>query len=329
MESNLNMKPLVIYHSPCADGTAAAFVAWRHFESLAQPPGSEVQADFFPASYGVQPPDVKGREVYMLDFSYPLDQMMQIATDAKSLTVADHHKTAQPTLEKLSDIFPDNRVGIFFSLNHSGAHLAWKLFFPQTPPPPLILYVEDRDLWRFQLPHSHEVNAYISNYPHDFVEWDYLNSDLKHDADARGHLLGSSPIVTAGKHILDTQKRLIEEICKEAVEVEFDGRKILATNCNAVSLASDVAKKLSFGRPFGMSWFYRRDGQYQFSLRSDEKMPDCVDVSAIAKKYGGGGHVNAAGLQVHAGDIHPAVDTAEAVRKLKEANDMLMEEKPA
>ena len=50
------------------------------------------------------------------------------------------------------------------------------------------------------------------------------------------------------------------------------------------------------GYDIGLAWFERGDGITQFSLRS-LKGGD-IDVSAIAKEYGGGGHQSAAGFQV-------------------------------
>ena len=50
---------------------------------------------------------------------------------------------------------------------------------------------------------------------------------------------------------------------------------------------------------FSMSWFQQADGRFQFSLRSRNKNvegSEVVDVSAIAKAFGGGGHAAAAGF---------------------------------
>ncbi len=64
---------------------------------------------------------------------------------------------------------------------------------------------------------------------------------------------------------------------------------------NATVLFSDIAGELAKGKPFGACYFDRADGKRQWSLRSS---PDGVDVSEIAKLYGGGGHKNAAGFEV-------------------------------
>jgi hypothetical protein len=57
---------------------------------------------------------------------------------------------------------------------------------------------------------------------------------------------------------------------------------------------SEVGHELAKKARVGMTWFERADGQIQFSLRS---IGD-IDVSRIAKLYGGGGHKNAAGFRM-------------------------------
>jgi nanoRNase/pAp phosphatase (c-di-AMP/oligoRNAs hydrolase) len=62
---------------------------------------------------------------------------------------------------------------------------------------------------------------------------------------------------------------------------------------NATVLQSEIGERLGKENPFSVTYFC--DGPVkQFSLRSNGK----VDVSAIAKSFGGGGHVSAAGYRV-------------------------------
>ena len=51
---------------------------------------------------------------------------------------------------------------------------------------------------------------------------------------------------------------------------------------------------LGKGEPFAATFFYDGEG-YVFSLRSDD---NGLDVSEIAKQYGGGGHKHAAGFKL-------------------------------
>jgi oligoribonuclease NrnB/cAMP/cGMP phosphodiesterase (DHH superfamily) len=87
-------------------------------------------------------------------------------------------------------------------------------------------------------------------------------------------------------------KQIIDDHIRHAREIEMAGHKILAVN--ATVLFSDIAGELAKGRPFGACYFDRFDGKRQWSLRS---APDGVDVSEVAKQFGGGGHRHAAGWE--------------------------------
>jgi hypothetical protein len=127
------VNPLILFHANCTDGFTAAWVAWRAFNR---------QADIHPCSYGDPPPDVGGREVYVVDFSYPRPVLEEMAQRAAFLRVLDHHKTAEEALRGLPYCQ--------FDMTRSGARLAWDYWHPGLPPPPLVAYVEDRDLWRWR-----------------------------------------------------------------------------------------------------------------------------------------------------------------------------------
>jgi oligoribonuclease NrnB/cAMP/cGMP phosphodiesterase (DHH superfamily) len=146
---------LVLYHSPCADGFGAAWSAWKKLGDT---------ADYKPVTYGQEPPDVEQYEhIYILDFSYSRDVLTKWLSD-RNVVVLDHHKSAEEQLRGLPNAY--------FDMNHSGAYLAWCYFHEFTESvPQLIKHVEDRDLWKFQLPHSREISAWIFSYPYDFEVW--------------------------------------------------------------------------------------------------------------------------------------------------------------
>ena len=60
------------------------------------------------------------------------------------------------------------------------------------------------------------------------------------------------------------------------------------------TLTSDAGHLLANGEPFAACYWDTPTGRV-FSLRSTD---DGLDVSEIAKKYGGGGHRNASGFRV-------------------------------
>ena len=153
------MKDICIYHGNCADGFTAAWAVWkRHGDSV----------EYHPGVYQQDPPDVTGRNVVMVDFSYKRPVILAMAAQAEHILILDHHKTAA---EDLVDL-PEN-VEVVFDMDRSGAMIAWE-YFHSTPPPKALEHVQDRDLWRFDLPKTREIQACIFSYPYEFETWDSL-----------------------------------------------------------------------------------------------------------------------------------------------------------
>lgn len=282
----MNDRPLVIYHANCPDGFCAAWVARKALGP---------DCEFVPAQYGQDPPDVRGRRVFILDFSYKRPVMRQILSQAHGVTVLDHHKTAEAELAGIVDEFtlrPDliaNPPGselpaVVFDMEKSGGRLAWEHFFPGEEPHWLVRYTEDRDLWRWKLPDSREINDGLASFPRNFGAWDLLAKMPDEKALEKLNRDG----IAIGRH----KDQLIDSICRNAREIEIAGYKVLAANTSV--LFSEVAGKLAEGRPFGAAWLVRADGKRQWSLRSTN---EGVDVSEVARSFGGGGHRNAAGFE--------------------------------
>lgn len=292
------MKTLCIYHGHCDDGFAAAW-AVRH--AL----GDE-NVEFYPGVYQKDPPDVTGREVILVDFSYKRPVLLDMAAKAISVLVLDHHKTAEEDLSDLVDPFlvPENAgqsgmwfmwqvmalkkvvaqnrlpIAAVFDMTRSGAGLAWDFFHPNMPRPDFINYIEDRDLWRKSLPMGDEFTIALRSYPQSFDVWDGLVK------------AGALALADQGVSIQRYYRLQVDTMKKDARLSNFAGHQVMVSN-SPYFAASEIAGELAEGMPFGASFFERGDGMFQYSLRSRN---DGVDVSEIAKKYGGGGHRNAAGF---------------------------------
>jgi oligoribonuclease NrnB/cAMP/cGMP phosphodiesterase (DHH superfamily) len=279
--------PLVLYHHPCNDGHTAAWVARK-----AMP-----DAELIGVNYGQTVPDAAlygDRRIYILDFSYRQDILRVLVALSESLVVLDHHKTAEAELKDLQ--LPD--LTCVFDMHKSGAMLAWEYFFPGVPAPFLVHLVQDRDLWRHALPRSRELNAYMATLPRTFEVWDQLSQDLDWPLTSEGseHVQFSGrgeSAVEQGAAVLRYQEQAVRTVCEAAREVSFGGHKVLAANTGLMH--SDVAGKLAEGRPFGIAYYMRADGLVSYSLRST---PAGIDVSEVARAYGGGGHRHAAGCEL-------------------------------
>lgn len=296
------MKPdICIYHGNCADGFGAAWAVWRRW-------GDAVE--YVPGVYGAEPPDVRDKHVLMVDFSYKrpvLDAMLQTAA---SIIILDHHKTAEADLAAFRVVFcgdakfrlDDAEHGLRdlaelqrppclaeFDMNRSGAVMTWEATH-KTPVPALLYYVQDRDLWRFSLHGSREVAAVVFSHPYDFRAWNSLATEVEHNRDS---------VIAEGRAIERKHHKDISELLQQTRRtMRIGGYDVPVANL-PYTMASDAAGLMAEGQPFAACYFDRNDGQRVFSLRSRE--PDGVDVSEVARSYGGGGHKNAAGFQAPLG----------------------------
>lgn len=123
---------------------------------------------------------------------------------------------------------------------------------------------------------------------------------------------GFNSLVGEGAAILRFTEQLIDAAVRNATEIEMAGHKVLCTNVSSSALISDVGHRLAIDRPFGVTWFKKGD-KTVYSLRST---PAGLDVSEIAKKYGGGGHRNAAGFNDDDGPqwLEPRSDSFDSSR---------------
>jgi len=256
----------VIYHANCTDGFGAAYAAWKLLGN---------RAEYHACKHGTVPPDVKGKNVVILDFSYKNDTTKKMIEESDSLLIIDHHKSAMVELHDISNTH--------FDMTKSGALLAWEWFHPGKEPPKFIQYIQDRDLWKWELPYSKEFAAAFDMVPFEFEEFEKFEDDSVFD-DA----------VKRGSYVLAYSKTVVKKVCEKAAPRKFEGNSVMVVN--ASHWMSEIGARLSPDCDFAMIWYYDHvDRNIKVSLRA---FHDHVDVSEISKRFGGGGHKKAAGFQL-------------------------------
>ncbi len=293
---------ICIYHGNCDDGFGAAWAIWTRW-------GNEVA--YVPGVYGKPLPDVAGKNVLFVDFSAKRAEIDEMAQVAKSILIIDHHKTAEADLEPFkinlcgsARLCPEDMAGMFrgsakidrppvfawFDMSQSGAVMAWDFargIEHNDPPPNMLALIQDRDLWRFAFgDRTKQFSAALRTYPMTFEKWDWIAGN-------------ADKLVEEGAGILRSHNANIQKFMADAYMDKIDGHLVPVVNV-PYHYASDMAHALLTrfpGSPFTACWFRRGDGMIQYSLRSEDSR---LDVSEIAKKFGGGGHRNAAGYQVPA-----------------------------
>lgn len=260
---------IFLYHKECSDGWGAAWAAWKKFGR---------RGTYIAVNHGdPYPVGLEGKDVYLLDFCYPIKETKEILKKVASVTLIDHHVSAKASAKLLKN--PT------LEMNHSGAVLSWKYFHPDTKVPKLLQYVEDRDLWHWKLSNSRELSAVLSSYDMDFKIWSKIARDWE-------TLKGKNRYVEEGRAILRSEREKIKHAVSSAELVEFCGHKTFASNSYhfGSEIASELYKKLP---PLAIVWSARK-GKIIVSLRSNGK----VDVSKLAGRFGGGGHKQSSGFRL-------------------------------
>lgn len=263
-------KKLCIYHKHCIDGFGAAWVVHHKY-------GQDVE--FHAAQYGDAPPDVKGRDVIIVDFSYPLEEMNEIWLAAASLVLLDHHLSTHYHLSDwIATMLPEVKDNLIIDMTRSGALMAWDYFFPETTCPSVIQHISDRDLWKLEKDVTKDIHAALSSYDMDFELWDRLILDC--------------PLKSLEMEGLTLRRKFDKDVAALIESTQMD-------ICIGGHVVPAAGIPFLFASEAGHITWARASPSLPrspFSLRSDKDTG--MDVSEIAKQYGGEGHKNAAGFKV-------------------------------
>lgn len=109
---------------------------------------------------------------------------------------------------------------------------------------------------------------------------------------------GVAALKEEGTHILRSQNKYISQVLRRLEWVEIEGMRGKGVHyANGLS-TSDILHKVLQNEPdlpFAVMWGDSVEGERTYSIRSRK---GGVDVGAIARKFGGGGHTNSASFRV-------------------------------
>lgn len=297
---------LIAYHADCIDGFTAAWVTYNACKRN----GADT-VEFIAMRYGSDNNKLSESEMkmlnglksdfysklYIVDFSISLACIGDLyVRPGLTVTILDHHKTAferyfpnhklTPTSYKAKTI---NNVSIVLANDESGASLCWNYFRPGLAMLTLIRYVKDYDLWRFGYGDATKyANKYLRDCCQTIDVWDSIAMRLE---DHKCKEL----IIYKGMMLQREHNQRVEKIASYASFITIAGYNGLSVEC-AYEYTSDVGHTLaeSCGTFGAMYTIDKEKLEIKWSLRSVKDM----DVSHIAKQFGGGGHKNAAGFTV-------------------------------
>ena len=215
--------------------------------------------------------------IYIVDFSFPPPVMKAVLEKTKNVVWLDHHKTAFEYGYEVAGIL---------DADYSGCELAWKWFFVSAAVPLAVHLIGDYDKWALEMPWSLEFHLGLQIYPTRPLEaiWaDLLVSDCDDS------LALVQKIIDEGITCRKFRDAMCDDYCAAwGWETIFEGTRCFAQGIYRFGSTAfgDLIKKYVICLSYeflGDRWIV---GLYSIY----------VDVSEIAKKYGGGGHKGAAGF---------------------------------
>jgi oligoribonuclease NrnB/cAMP/cGMP phosphodiesterase (DHH superfamily) len=286
MKTVLKRPVTIIYHGNCPDGFAAALAIKLYFKKKHLHKKSKELIYYHEGKHGELPPECRDNDIYIVDFSYKRDMVKQLCEQANKVTIIDHHVSAMKDLEGLDEDY-DN-LNLVFDMTQSGAVLSWK-YFHDAPVPKLFKHIQDNDLWQFKLKHTRTIIKAMMSYPLKFKLWTSWLEDKN-----------SLKQLHQEGHILQRQMdRQIKRYKRAARMGNIAGYRVPIVNAPA-SLGSELLHQLSDGYPFAAAYEDKPEKR-TWQLRSGGKK--AIDVSEIARQFGGGGHKNASGFSTRTFDI--------------------------
>ncbi len=298
-QQRTDAKIIVISHANCQDGWVSAVLA-----RIALGCSEVVLFEFrkYDQKFDMDKlPLYAGKHILILDFSFPETVLHLLTQAVQSLTVLDHHKTFAESLKE-DPTKPFSRVitceggagFLHYEPDLCGAQMTYNYFadgkypdFIKHTSKLIIDYVGDRDLWKWQLADSHEINEFLAAVPKTFIEWESLMDEFNGRADQYAEI---------GTTLLVVKKQEVERLANAYFLADIAGYKNIPV-CNSQSHQSEVGHRmleLCPDAPFVGIYYDVSASVRNWSLRG--RQSDDFDCSAIAKKWGGGGHAKACGF---------------------------------
>lgn len=276
---NLGLDPkretICLYHND-PDGCCAAAVVRKAF-------GENLRLQPLEIGEDVPWPAIKAaRQVVLVDFSLAMDDMERLRDEFDFVWV-DHHKSALAILGEAMAEVPGER-----SVDEAACVLSWQTFFPARPLPRAVAYIGDRDIWRNALPNTQAFSEGLYQLDFSPSNWELWQRLLEDEQDLVAELIERGGLLYQAR-----MKQIAQAVDHRGFETTFEGHRTLAINQRGSGDMGEYIRQSGYVIGYCYAEVMRA-GRLQtiVTLYSDQ-----VDVSEIARKFGGGGHRGAAGFQ--------------------------------
>lgn len=274
---------LCIYHKADWDGKCSAAIVHSYHQINHQP------LTLYGMDYGETLPAGladKHTNVYLVDFCLqPINQMLLLRDQVKRLVWIDHHKG--PTEQ--ARLYRQEFDGVQVIDKPAACVLTWQWFFPTLLVPHGVKLLGDFDVWDHTDPDVLWWQFGVRSVPSEPTDkvWNDVFAPFEPHGRHRDLLLRGKAVVSYRK------KRDAYIAAQKCHQVVFANRTwIVANHGPSDSYFFDTVQNEDVA---GYVLYWHNGTKWKLSLRTDR---NDVDVSAVARRYGGNGHAKAAGAWV-------------------------------
>lgn len=277
----------IIYHKRDFDGQCSgAIAAYWHKQN-------NIEYTLLPFDYGEELPTLSDcNKIYMVDVTLqPAEKMIELNT-SYNIFVIDHHKSWIESAEF-------NKIQGAGNIHKAACELTWEYFFPDIDTPEIVYLLGRYDIWDKSdlifwnhdiLPFQMGMRLKDVDIQHNLKFWEWF---FQHSNDET--ILEIENIIKDGNIILQYQKQQDKKtIDLYSFESEISGYKAICLNNTRFN--SMVYESVWDPEKYDVmfAWVNVQGKRISCSLYTDKPG---IDVSTIAKQFGGGGHKQAAGFQ--------------------------------
>lgn len=271
----------IFFHSSDLDGHCSGAIVKYKF----------TDAELHPINYGQDFPydkvDIEKDTIIMVDFTLqPIEKTIELYEKfGDRFTLIDHHISAinDLNLHNLNDKIPGIRMN-----GMAGCELTWSHFFPDRELPKAIRLLGRYDVWDHKdpdvLPFQMGIRLH-DTWPDEQSLWQYYFHENANEL--------IKDTISEGNLILKYQKQENEKYAKScAFEMTFEGYRAICINKMLTNSQLFESVYSPDEHDIMIAFGLRKNGLWTMSFYTTKEDVDC---SLIAKRFGGGGHKQAAG----------------------------------
>lgn len=272
---------VVIHHSPCDDGHAAAALFFFKDNTV-------VLCGMHPKDDPITPDMesmVTGKNVVLVDIAFSAEKLSQLSAWARKVVVLDHHITNKQALESISI----TNLRTVFTMDVAGVCLAYQFLYPASNTMPSALwYIGLKDVWKHEQNENalHFTTAFVR--PTTWAGWYPFIIDNQVVVDE---------IIKEGRAVYKYQQFVIRTMMEKVEYTSWRGYRMAIVNV-PFPFISDIGAAMCEMEPertIAVIWNKPATGPFSVSLRSHN--PLGPNIEQIALEFKGGGHVHGAGLR--------------------------------